>query len=215
MKLANYFSKYLKEGEETVKIIRQYPWCYTFSIFLTMVLLALPFFLLFLLFRQGWWGVLIFCLLLLIGLFYGLRQLFIWYFDGFLITNQRIMDFDQKGFFDRQVSETTYEKIQDISFRQKGFWQTILNYGTVVVQTASSEVKLELENVFEPQKVQSLLTELTRKVTDQNQNRDLTAQELLKMLQSIRDQFGNRKVDQLFAKTKEPDTKQNGKGQKN
>lgn len=192
MMFNNYFSRNLNAGEEVIKIIRQYAYCYTVSMVITIVLIVTPFFLLFLLFRQGWWGVLIFFVLLLSGVFYGIRKLFVWSFDGFLITNQRIVDFDQKGFFDRRVSETTYEKIQDISFRKKGFWQTLLNYGTVVVQTASAQVNLELKNISGPEKVQSLLVELTKKVTAQDK-KDLTAKELIKMLESIRDEVGKEK----------------------
>ena len=191
-----------------MKIIRQYPWCYLFSLVLTVVLVALPFFLLFLLFRQGWWGVLIFILLLLFGIVYGVRKAFMWYFDGFLLTNRRVIDFDQKGFFERQVSETTFEKIQDISFRKKGFWQTMLNFGTVVVQTASSEAKLELKNVFEPEKVQSLLVELTKKVSDQGNHQEMSAQELIKILESVRSKVGDEKFNQLIKSKKESNSKQ-------
>lgn len=198
----NYFTKNLKEGEETVRIVRQYPWCYAFSIVLTVLLITLPFFLMFLLFRQGWWGILIFFLLLILGLIYGSRQAMMWYFDGFLITNQRIIDFDQKGLFDRAVSEAQFSRVQDISFKKKGVFQTMLNYGTVVVQTASSKVNLELKNVYQPEKVQSLLVELTRKVTEKSPGEEMSAQELVRMLQSVKEQLGEERFDQLVTKQK-------------
>lgn len=196
----NYFTKNLKEGEEEIKILRQYPWCYLFSITLTVFLIALPFFLMFLLFRQGWWGILIFCLLLILGLIYGGRRAIMWYFDGFLVTNQRIIDFDQKGLFDRTVSEAQFDKVQDISYKKKGVFQTMFNYGSVVVQTASATVKLELKNVYQPEKVQSLLVELTKKVSEKPADQEMSAQELIGMLESVKDKLGERKFNELVVK---------------
>src|SRR3989339_377242 len=110
----------LKESEELVIIIRKFPLVFILPIIFSAVFIIAPFFFLYPLFHWSSWGVGIFFVLLIIGLFLALRTFIIYSFNVFVITNQRIIDIDQAGLFDRTVSETTYDKIQDVSFRRKG-----------------------------------------------------------------------------------------------
>lgn len=150
----------LKPGEEVVRVVRHYVFVLWPKLLAVFLFLTLPFFFLFPLFKLGFWGVLFFLFLILFGLFYGLRTLIIWYYNAFIITNQRIIDIDQRGFFERVVSEASYEKVQDVSYRIKGVWQTFLHYGAVRIQTAGASVELEIRNVKNPEKIQELISEL-------------------------------------------------------
>jgi len=152
----------LKPGEETVKIVRHYGLTFCPQIFAVFLLLTLPFFFLFPLFKLGYWGVSLFSFLLILGVVFGLRTLFIWYYNAFVITKQRIIDIDQRGFFERVVSEAPLEKIQDVSYRIKGIFQTLLRYGSVRVQTAGATAELELHNIKDPEKIQELIANLSR-----------------------------------------------------
>lgn len=60
-----------------------------------------------------------------------------YYLDVWYITEKRVIDVKQKGFFDREVSSIRFDKIQDISVEVRGIVATFLNYGNVEVQTAS------------------------------------------------------------------------------
>ncbi len=60
-----------------------------------------------------------------------------YYLDVWYITEKRIIDIEQKGFFDREVSSIRFDKIQDITVEVRGIIATFLNYGNVEVQTAS------------------------------------------------------------------------------
>lgn len=157
-----------KENESIVKIVRQYPLAHIFSILATLILISGPFFFLFLLFSWGLIGIVIFLFILLLGIIYGIREFILWYFNAFIITNQRVIDIDQRGLFDRIVSEAPYSQIQDISYRIKGIFKTIFHYGNIQIQTAGTTVKLELQNIYQPEKIQELITHLMR----QNQNID-------------------------------------------
>ena len=60
--------------------------------------------------RNRWSAI--FLTLIAIGVLAGVRQWILWNLNAFLITNQRIIDFDQSGLFHRRVSEASYEKFR-------------------------------------------------------------------------------------------------------
>lgn len=154
----------MRSDEQIIAIIRHYWLTYLPSILLFLILLFLPFFLLFLLFSYGWWGVAGFIILLLIDFYYGLKKLVIWYFDCWILTNQRVVDINQSGFFDRLVSEINYRDIQDVAYRIKGVSQTFFHYGTIQIQTKVGAVKLELNNIKKPEEAQTLILRLREAV---------------------------------------------------
>ncbi|MBF8280664.1 MAG: hypothetical protein HW383_437 [Candidatus Magasanikbacteria bacterium] len=130
--------------------------------FMGGLLILAAFFLLFPLFILGGIGIAIFIALIILGLILIGRRFFLWYRNAFAITNERIIDFDQRGFFERVVSESTLEKIQDVSFHFHGFWQTSLHYGDVNVQTAWGSVNLKIPCVRRPERVQRLVLDLCK-----------------------------------------------------
>ncbi len=79
--------------------------------------------------------------------FYCLWLLFLWitffidwtkyYLDVWYVTEKRIIDVDQKRIFNREISNLRFDKIQDVTIDVHGFLQTLLNFGTVKVQTAA------------------------------------------------------------------------------
>jgi len=153
----------LRDDEEIIVILHHHPITYAKQIAITAVLILIAFFLMFLLLRWGPIGVAIFLALLLTGFYYGLREFFTWYFNVFIITSQRIIDIDQKGFFNKTVSEADYEKILDISYAVQGMGQTLLKLGTISVNATG--VKLVLKNIKNVSKVNQLITDLIREVT--------------------------------------------------
>ena len=62
-----------------------------------------------------------------------------YYLDVWIVTNQRVIDIEQRGLFSRLVSEKDLGVMQDISTDLSGFWATLLNYGDVHIQTAGEE----------------------------------------------------------------------------
>lgn len=153
---------HLQEGEEIAEVVRQYPLSLFWQIIFAFILVILPFFLMFLLLSWGSIGLFLFAFLLAVALFYSLKVFNNWYFNIFIITNYRIIDIDQKKFFDKTVSGITYDKIQDISYHQKGLGQTLFKYGSVQLQLVNANTKIKLEKIYQPEKVQQLLTEMQR-----------------------------------------------------
>lgn len=192
----NYFIKHLKEGEEIVAIVRRYYLTYAFQIFISAMLILIPFFLMYPLFRWGGWGALVFFLLLIFGLGNALRQTVIFFLNALVITRDRILDFDQKGMFERVVSESTYDKIQDVSFRIKGVIPTLFNYGDLEIQTAGTQANLEIKNIAQPQKIQNIIIRIQRE-SQTVLPKDLTAKELVELVTKIREGLGEEQFRKL------------------
>lgn len=82
-----------------------------------------------------------------------------YFLDVWIITNKKVLDVEQHGFFRREVSILHLDKIQDITFEVDGFIQTLMNYGDVLVQTAGSRGEYRIQGVPNPGNVQSKLNE--------------------------------------------------------
>ncbi len=94
-----------------------------------------------------------------------------YYFDIWIITNERIINIEQKGMFTRKVSEMTYAKIQDISTEVVGFIPTIINFGDVKVQTAGENENFVFRTISDPYHVKSVIAELQKKSKSQSAER--------------------------------------------
>ena len=73
--------------------------------------------------------------------------------DTWIVTDQRILDNTQHGFFSRTVSELELSRIQDVTVTISGLIPTLLDFGNIEVQTAGSENKFIFLQVPHPQKV--------------------------------------------------------------
>lgn len=73
-----------------------------------------------------------------------------YYLDVGVVTDQRVIDFDQRGLFQRNVAELDCRKVQDINADKTGFLETIFDFGNVVVQTAGERPNFVFHAVPHP-----------------------------------------------------------------
>lgn len=86
-----------------------------------------------------------------------------YYLDIWIITNKKIIDVEQLGLFRREISILHLDKIQDITSEVRGLLPTIINYGTIHVQTAGQQREFIIKDVPKPDQVRFKLNEaLTR-----------------------------------------------------
>ncbi|HEX9664289.1 MAG TPA: PH domain-containing protein [Patescibacteria group bacterium] len=156
----------LNEDEEVYKVIRRYWLNYFFAIFVTFILITLPFILIVPLFQRGRWGMGLFFIILIFGLLSGLRTFISWYYNVFIVTSQRVIDIDQRGFFNKVVWDTELDRIHDITYSKKGIWQTIFNYGNVQILTSGSLAKIEIINIKQPQKIKEAIKSIREEAKD-------------------------------------------------
>lgn len=79
------------------------------------------------------------------------------YLDVWTITNKRIINREQKGLFNRLVSELELYQIQDVAVEQKGFLATFLNYGYLYIQTAATKERFIFKDIAEPVKISRMI----------------------------------------------------------
>ncbi|PIP26389.1 MAG: hypothetical protein CO140_04705 [Candidatus Moranbacteria bacterium CG_4_9_14_3_um_filter_40_7] len=102
----------------------------------------------------------------LFGMFVWITFFLIWidyYFDVWIITNKRVVNIEQKGLFNRQVSELELARIQDITTEVTGVIPTMLNYGDVFIQTAGENPRFIFRQVSDPYGIKDTLMNLQKK----------------------------------------------------
>ena len=139
-----------------------------------------------------------------IGIFWILYLVYEWFFDVCVVTDQRIIDIDQQGFFHQKVSEAGLSKVQDVIYEIRGFIQTFFNFGDVTVYTAGNDEGFTFENVHEPQKVHQKLLAIIEEFSDAQES-PVTTRELFEYLKEQRQQSEKKvnKEEKIKDKTKE------------
>lgn len=75
----------------------------------------------------------------LLGLMaYALLRWLDYYLDVWIITTQRIIDIEQRGLFNREISEISLERVQNVTVEIPGFLATVLKFGNLKIQTAGA-----------------------------------------------------------------------------
>jgi hypothetical protein len=103
----------------------------------------------------------------------SLGTLFIWnlffilwidfYLDAWIVTNERIINISQKGFFNRDISELKLTKIQDVTSEIVGVIPTLLGYGNIYVQTAAEVERFKFVQIPNPNEVKNMIVQLQEK----------------------------------------------------
>lgn len=83
-----------------------------------------------------------------------------WYFNVYIITDERIVDVDFHSLIYKEISDAKIDRIQDITYRVGGAIRTLFHYGDVYIQTAGAEPNFEFLAVPRPEQVVKILDEL-------------------------------------------------------
>lgn len=86
-----------------------------------------------------------------------------YYLDVWIITNERVIDIQQKGFFSRVISEQRLYRIQDVTSEIHGAIATIFRYGDVHVQTAGTQQRFYFHEVPNPDAVRNEIIALSER----------------------------------------------------
>jgi len=83
--------------------------------------------------------------------------LYLWYNDIYVLTDERIIDIDQNGLFNRTLAETSLDQIQEVKIEVKGPMESIFGFGKIIVQTAGPSENLILELTPKPFSAQRVI----------------------------------------------------------
>ncbi len=79
----------------------------------------------------------------------------LWHFSYYLLTNERLRQVRQKGFFRRSVVDLDLTKVLSASYGVPGLLGSICNYGTILIQTGAGD--LILSRVSHPAEIHAEL----------------------------------------------------------
>ena len=91
---------------------------------------------------------------------YIFESFLIWFFNVYIVTDERIFDVDFYNLVFRQISDAELSQIQDVTVRVGSVIRTVLNYGDILIQTAAEEQEFDFEAVPQPDRVAKILREL-------------------------------------------------------
>jgi len=76
-----------------------------------------------------------------------------WYFNVYLLTNERVVDFDFQGIVQQKTSYAYLRQIQDVTPSIVGFFATFFHFGDVIVETAGERPEFDFFSVARPDDV--------------------------------------------------------------
>ncbi len=171
-------------GEQVIKIVRKDFFIIFKKIVLSSILFIVPaviFYFLFLIESSLLQSEIIYPVTVLtISAYY----LFVWvfffftfidyYLDVWIITNKRIIDIEQLGFFSRIISEQKITNVQDVTSETHGIISTILQFGYLYVQTAGAKQRFVFEDIPHPDKVRDLIIKIATKEKRRKEKKELS-----------------------------------------
>lgn len=87
-----------------------------------------------------------------------------WFFNIYIVTNERVVDIDFIHLLYKEFSEARLEKVQDLSYKTGGIFAAFFNFGDVSIQTAGEFPNFEFDAVPRPERVLQTISELVEKV---------------------------------------------------
>ncbi|QHO63178.1 PH domain-containing protein [Candidatus Chazhemtobacterium aquaticus] len=93
----------------------------------------------------------------LLVLAYVLEKFLNWYFNVYIVTDERVVDIDFHGLIHRNLAVTQIANVQDVNFVQTGGMAAIFNYGDVFIQTAAEQREFDFLRVPNPGRVVEIL----------------------------------------------------------
>ncbi len=105
----------------------------------------------------------IFLIIPLLVLVYWFYHWVGWYYSVYIITDLRLIDIRQHGFFNRKVSEVGFDKVQSVNYHIKGLQAALLKFGDITVQTYTGD--WVLKSIYHPEEVHTQMMKVAHSVT--------------------------------------------------
>lgn len=148
----------LKQNERIVMAVRSTPVTIAVPAVFSLAFLLAPFFFLMPLLDWETLGMIIMGISFGIGMFFGIRVAIRWFGTMAVITDRRIFIVQRDGYFARKVHVIPYIKMQGVSYRVKGLWQTMFRYGTVLIRPNAGK-PLRIPKIRRPELLEGLIAE--------------------------------------------------------
>jgi len=158
-----------QESSEKIFLLIRRHWIIFFAIFLFIFILLVPvaILLIYWLSNSDIFSDLLGNFVIIFGSIYTLSVLGLslygfvnYYLDVYIVTNRRIVDIKQNGFFRRNIAELHLHQVQDVEAKVEGFFQTLFHFGNIYIQTAGERENFVFEDVPHPYTLTKKIVEL-------------------------------------------------------
>ncbi|MFH1712206.1 MAG: PH domain-containing protein [Patescibacteria group bacterium] len=140
-----------------------------------------PFFFFFPLLQLGFFGLGFFLVLLAWGIYYALRKWLKWNYTMLIITDQRIIDVEQRGIVKREITEMPIDDISEVKGKRRGMFGKIFNIGDIRVETIKAQkFDLELSGVRRPEEVSNLIIDVQYMTGDASPTKSFHTKKVIK-----------------------------------
>jgi hypothetical protein len=78
-----------------------------------------------------------------------------WYYTVYIVTDRRILEIKQKGFFTRKVNEWQLQGISNVNYEIGGFQAVLFGYGDIIARTYIGD--LEMKTIHKPAEIHEQL----------------------------------------------------------
>lgn len=96
-----------------------------------------------------------------------------YYLDVMTITDRRVVVVNQKGFFRRWVASFRLERLQDMQTEVNGLIATLLNFGTIAIETAGhSDEEFKVTNMPKPDELKSIILQASDNLINTSTNHE-------------------------------------------
>lgn len=149
-----------RHGERVALVVKNHPIILFWPGLKTIIILILGISVM-LFWSSGYSGMLLLiCALVAFAIFF--RAFYDYSQSVFVLTNQRIINVRQRGFWRRKITETDLEKIQDVASETSGIWRTMFKFGDLIIRTAgvSQGSEIMVKNIANPYEVQQEIAKI-------------------------------------------------------
>lgn len=94
------------------------------------------------------------------------EEFMVWYFNIYIVTNERVVDVDFYQLLYKKVSAADLHDLQDVTFTMGGVAQAIFNYGDIQIQTAAETDQFDFFAVPKPAMVQKVILSMAKEVVN-------------------------------------------------
>jgi len=106
------------------------------------------------------------------ALSYFMMEWIFWYFDIWIVRDDKLIDSQLVTFFRHNRSEMPLRQVQDIRFDVSGVLATLVNCGDVTIQTASKQAFFKLLSISHPEQAVREISEMVQHAAHKMYARD-------------------------------------------
>lgn len=101
-----------------------------------------------------------------------------YYLDVTIVTREHLVNIKQNELFSRSVAEQSLLRVQDVSSKKVGFFQTYFNFGTVLVETAGEMPNFTMHNIEDPNLVARTIMNIQEELLQRHELEGTLGEEL-------------------------------------